>query len=319
MVGEIWDLIILSPMINVLIVVSGFLFHNFGLSIIALTIIVRGITMPLTIKQTRSTKALQELQPRMAELQQKYGRDKQKLAQEQMRMYKESGVNPAGCLLPMLVQLPVWIALFQSIIRVLAVIPEDFLKLSGHLYTVWPQVFSLVPLNSRFLWLDLAVPDRYLMLPILVGGTMWLSQKMVTPRTGDPKQQTQSLMMLWMMPLMFAFITMQFPSGLALYWVVSNVIQIGMQYFITGGWGGLSTQAADKPTGRDKKYIKRITMVEEKAADYEASESDIGVDVGADIGGAGVSKKEDASSDRYQAGLRAMKRHSKKSKRPKQR
>ena len=315
MVGEIWDLIILSPMINVLIVVSSFLFNNFGLSIIVLTIIVRGITMPLTLKQTRSTKALQDLQPKMAELQQKHGKDKQKLAQEQMRMYKESGVNPAGCLLPMLVQLPIWIALFQSIIRVLAVIPEDFLKLSGHLYTSWPQVFSLVPLNSRFLWLDLAVPDRYLMLPILVGGTMWLSQKMVTPRTGDPKQQAQSRMMLWMMPMMFAFITMQFPSGLALYWVVSNVIQIGMQYFITGGWGGLSTQAAGKPAGRDKQYIKRITRVEEKAADYEASESDIGPDVGADIGGA----KGGASSDRYQPGLRAMKRHSKKSKRPKQR
>jgi len=317
LVGEIWDLIILSPMINVLIILSGFLFNNFGLSIIVLTIIVRGITMPLTLKQTRSTKALQDLQPKMAELQQKHGKDKQKLAQEQMRMYKESGVNPAGCLLPMLVQLPIWIALFQSIIRVLAVIPEDFLKLSGHLYTSWPQVFSLVPLNSRFLWLDLAVPDRYLMLPILVGGTMWLSQKMVTPRTGDPKQQAQSRMMLWMMPMMFAFITMQFPSGLALYWVVSNVIQIGMQYFITGGWGGLSTQAADKPGGRDKKYIKRITRVEEKAADYEASESDIGTDVGADIGGAEVSKKEGTSSDRYQPSLRAVKRHSKKSKRPK--
>jgi len=317
LIGEIWDLIILSPMINTLIIVSGFLFNNFGLSIIVLTIIVRGITMPLTLKQTRSTKALQDLQPKMAELQQKHGKDKQKLAQEQMRMYKESGVNPAGCLLPMLVQLPIWIALFQSIIRVLAVIPEDFLKLSGHLYTSWPQVFSLVPLNSRFLWLDLAVPDRYLMLPILVGGTMWLSQKMVTPRTGDPKQQAQSRMMLWMMPMMFAFITMQFPSGLALYWVVSNVIQIGMQYFITGGWGGLSTQAADKPGGRDKKYIKRITRVEEKAADYEASESDIGTDVGADIGGAEVSKKEGTSSDRYQPSLRAVKRHSKKSKRPK--
>ena len=123
MVGEIWDLIILSPMINVLIVVSSALFNNFGLSIIVLTIIVRGITTPLTLKQLRSTKALQELQPKMAELHQKYGKDKQKLAQEQMRMYKESGVNPAGCLLPMLVQLPIWISLFQSIIRVLAIVP----------------------------------------------------------------------------------------------------------------------------------------------------------------------------------------------------
>ena len=316
MVGEIWDLIILSPMINILIVVSSALFNNFGLSIIVLTIIVRGITTPLTLKQLRSTKALQELQPKMAELHQKYGKDKQKLAQEQMRMYKESGVNPAGCLLPMLIQLPIWISLFQSIIRVLAIVPEDFLKLSGHLYSAWPQVFSLVPLNSRFLWLDLAVPDRFLLLPILVGGTMWLQQKMVTSKTGDPKQQAQSQMMLWIMPLMFAFLTLQFPSGLALYWVVSNVISIGMQYFITGGWGGLVAQGVAKPMGRDKKYLKRITSVEQKEADYTASESDIGVDIGADIAEADMKQTKSMTPDRYQPSLRAVKRHSKKGKRP---
>jgi len=316
LVGEIWDLIILSPMINILIVVSSALFNNFGLSIIVLTIIVRGVTTPLTLKQLRSTKALQELQPKMAELHQKYGKDKQKLAQEQMRMYKESGVNPAGCLLPMLIQLPIWISLFQSIIRVLAIVPEDFLKLSGHLYSAWPQVFSLVPLNSRFLWLDLAVPDRFLLLPILVGGTMWLQQKMVTSKTGDPKQQAQSQMMLWIMPLMFAFLTLQFPSGLALYWVVSNVISIGMQYFITGGWGGLVAQGVAKPMGRDKKYLKRITSVEQKEADYTASESDIGVDIGADIAEADMKQTKSMTPDRYQPSLRAVKRHSKKGKRP---
>ncbi len=316
MVGEIWDLIILSPMINILIIVSSALFNNFGLSIIVLTIIVRGITTPLTLKQLRSTKALQELQPKMAELHQKYGKDKQKLAQEQMRMYKESGVNPAGCLLPMLIQLPIWISLFQSIIRVLAIVPEDFLKLSGHLYSAWPQVFSLVPLNSRFLWLDLAVPDRFLLLPILVGGTMWLQQKMVTSKAGDPKQQAQSQMMLWIMPLMFAFLTLQFPSGLALYWVVSNVISIGMQYFITGGWGGLVAQGVAKPMGRDKKYLKRITRVEQKEADYTASESDIGVDIGADIAEADMKQTKSMTPDRYQPSLRAVKRHSKKGKRP---
>jgi YidC/Oxa1 family membrane protein insertase len=303
-------------MINILIIVSSALFNNFGLSIIVLTIIVRGVTTPLTLKQLRSTKALQELQPKMAELHQKYGKDKQKLAQEQMRMYKESGVNPAGCLLPMLIQLPIWISLFQSIIRVLAIVPEDFLKLSGHLYSAWPQVFSLVPLNSRFLWLDLAVPDRFLLLPILVGGTMWLQQKMVTSKTGDPKQQAQSQMMLWIMPLMFAFLTLQFPSGLALYWVVSNVISIGMQYFITGGWGGLVAQGVAKPMGRDKKYLKRITSVEQKEADYTASESDIGVDIGADIAEADMKQTKSMTPDRYQPSLRAVKRHSKKGKRP---
>lgn len=272
-IGDIWNLVILSPMINVLIMLSGYLFHNFGLAITALTIVVRGVTLPLTLKQLGATKAMQEMQPKIAELQKKLGKDRAKLAQEQMRLYKESGVNPAGCMVPMLVQLPIWIALFQSIIRVLAVIPEDFLSLSQHLYSSWSAVFSLVPLNSKFLWLDLAAPDRFLLLPILVGGTMWVQQKMVTPKTADPRQQAQSTMMLWFMPLMFAFLTMQFPSGLALYWVVSNIVSIVIQYKVTG-WGGLAP-AAKKSEGRDKRYLKRITQVEEKPTDY--------ADVGADI------------------------------------
>jgi len=284
-IGEIWDLIILSPMINVLIIVAGYLFSNFGLAIIALTLIVRGATIPLTLKQLHATKAMQDLQPKLTELQKKYGKDKAKMAQEQMRLYKESGVSPAGCMLPMLVQMPIWIALFQSIIRILAVTPEDFLNLSGHLYSSWATVFSLVPLKSNFLWLDLATPDRFLMLPILVGGTMWLQQKMVMSKAADPRQQAQSQMMLWMMPLMFAFLTMQFPSGLALYWVVSNIISIVIQYYITG-WGGL-VSGEKKVAGREKKYIARLDRVTEKPADY----ADVGADLGADATKASAGKK----------------------------
>jgi hypothetical protein len=98
--------------------------------------------------------------------------------------------------------------------------------------------------------------------------------------------------------------------------VVSNVIQIGMQYFITGGWGGLSSQAA-KPAGRDKRYRTRITMAEEKVGDYTAAGSDIGTDVGADIAAADMAPKADTGLAKYQPGLRAIKRHPKKSKRPK--
>jgi len=275
-IGAIWNLIILSPMINVLVVISKYLFSNFGLAIIVLTIIVRAATLPLTRKQLHSTQAMQSLQPKLAELQKKYAKDKQKLAQEQMRLYKESGISPSGCMVPMLVQMPIWIALFQSIIRLLAVVPEDFLNLSHHLYSSWGIVFSSVPLESNFLWLDLATPDRFLLLPILVGGTMWLQQKMVTTSSATPQQHSQSQLMLWMMPLMFAFLTMQFPSGLALYWVVSNLIQIGIQYRMTG-WGGLRRSPAEKkPPGRDKLYLKDVSRVEEKKApDY--------ADVGADI------------------------------------
>lgn len=317
-IGEIWDLIILSPMINVLIMVTGYLFNNFGLAIIALTVVVRVATLPLTLKQLKATKAMQDLQPRLVELQKKHGKDKAKLAQEQMKMYKESGVSPAGCMIPMLIQMPIWIALFQSIIRVLAVVPEDFLGLSKYLYSSWPAVFSLVPLGSRFLWLDLAIPDRFLLLPILVGGTMWLQQKMVMPRAADPRQQAQSQMMLWFMPLMFAFLTMQFPSGLALYWVVSNIISIIVQYRITG-WGGLVSATAKKPEGKDKRYLERIAQVEEKPVKYSDVGADVGADIGADIVESGG--KEGGAGGDYLSRLKMLRRMPQrgKSNRPKKR
>ena len=259
-------------MINVLIVLSRYLFNSFGLTIIVLTIIVRALMYPLTLKQLRASKAMQSLQAQMAELEKKYAKDRQQLAQERLKLYKETGMNPLGCVVPMLIQMPVWIALYQSIIRVLAVAPEDFLNLSRHLYSSWPMVFSQVPLESKFLWLDLAVPDGLLLLPILVGGTMWLQQKMMTPAAADPRMKAQSQMMLWTMPLMFAFLTMTFPSGLALYWVASNVISIVMQYFISG-WGGL-VSSTDKKDAGDKKITPRAAR--QKAP---LEEADISADI----------------------------------------
>ncbi len=258
-------------MINVLIVLSSYLLNSFGLTIIALTIIVNVCTYPLTMKQLRASKAMQALQPKLAELQKTYAKDKAKLAQEQMRLYKESGMSPAGCMVPMLVQMPVWISLYQSIMLTLAVAPEGLLNLSRYLYS-WSVVYPLLPLGRDFLGLDLAIPN--MLLAILVGGTMWLQQKMVMPATADPKQQVQSRMMLWMMPLMFGFLCLSFPSGLALYWVTSSVIRIVMQYYITG-WGALASSTARKPAGRYKKYKGHIAQVEEAPSG--------GADVGADI------------------------------------
>ena len=101
-----WNLIAVQPMINILIVLSNYLFNSFGLAIIALTIIVNAAMYPLTMKQLKATQAMQSIQPKMAELQKKYARDRQRLAQEQMRLYKEAGMSPTGCLVPMLVQMP---------------------------------------------------------------------------------------------------------------------------------------------------------------------------------------------------------------------
>jgi len=270
---ELWNLIILQPVINTLIVLSHYLFGSFGLAIIALTIIVNGLMLQLTLKQIRATKAMQTLQPKMAELQKKYAKDRQKLAQEQMSLYKESGMSPAGCLLPMLIQLPVWIALFQSIIKLLAATPEDFLGLSQYLYS-WPVVHAALPLQNQFLWLDLATGN--FVLALLVGGTMWLSQKMTMTSTADSRQQSMNTMMLWMMPMMFAFLSLTFPSGLALYWVTSNVIRIVIQYYIAG-WGSLTSATGTKQVRviRDKKYKQRIAEVEEAPLEDTSVSADI--------------------------------------------
>ena len=168
-----------------------------------------------------------------------------------MKLYKEAGINPLGCIWPMLIQLPIWIAVYQSIIRALAATPENLLDLSRHLYP-WAIVTQSIPLNEQFLWLQLSKPDPYLIMAILVGGTMWIQQKMVTAPSADPKQRSMTQMTTVMMPLMFGMITMSFPSGLALYWVVSNIIGIVIQYFVTGGWGYLITPSAAKLTSARK-------------------------------------------------------------------
>jgi YidC/Oxa1 family membrane protein insertase len=238
---------------------SAYLGNSFGLAIIALTVIVNLAMLPLTLSQLRSSKALQDMQPKLAEIQKKYAKDRQKMSQEQMRLYKESGVKPAGCAVTTLIQMPVWFAVYQAVMLVLAVTPEGLLNLSRFLYP-WDSVFASVPANAHFLWLNLSGPDT--ILALLVGATMWVQQKMTTPVTTDPRQQSQTQMMLWMMPLMFAFLALSFPSGLALYWVVSSLVRIAMQYKVTG-WGGLTRRAVPE-ADKDKKYVKFNNTVQEK-------------------------------------------------------
>jgi YidC/Oxa1 family membrane protein insertase len=237
---EAWNLIIGNPVLNVLIALSHVLGGSFGLAIIALTVIVRLITWPLNKRQLNSTKALQEMQPKIQELQKKYGKNQQKLQQEMMKLYKEAGVNPLGCLWPMLVQFPIWIALYQAIMRALATTPENLLDLAQRLYS-WSIVNQAIPLNSYFLGLDLGGRGN-IVLAIIVGGTMWVQQKMSQAPAVDPRQESTSKMMLLMMPLMFGLLSLSFPAGLGLYWAVSNVIGIITQYFVTGGWGYLKFQ-----------------------------------------------------------------------------
>ena len=246
-------------MLNVILLLYDVLAHNFGLSIIVFTVLVRVITLPLMIPQQRSAKKMQELQPQLKELQKKYAKDKEKLAQAQMQLYREAGVNPFGGCLPMLIQFPVWIGLYQSIYIALANSPQGLLVLADNLYEPLRSLSRLVPIESKFLWLDLGRPDHFFILPVLVAATMWVQQKMMSAPSTDPQSASMNQAMQVTMPLMFGFFTLQVSSGLALYWAVSNVVGIVIQYFTTG-WGNLFPK-------REEAKAKPSAVVSEEQAE----------------------------------------------------
>jgi YidC/Oxa1 family membrane protein insertase len=247
----------------------------------------------------------------LQELQKKYkGKDPKKYQAEMMSLYKEHGVNPLGCIFPMLVQMPIWIALYQVINSTLGNTPESLLKLNDKLYP-FPFLQTNIPLENQFLIWDLSQPDAFYILPILVGLTMYVQQKMITPApAGGPMtqqqmqaQQTQQ-MMTWMMPLMFGWFTINVPSGLGLYWFVSNLAGIVTQYFYMGrrvNWasmlrfgppapapapavrGGGKQEPADSKDKGNKPQDSDITPGDEGA---DGVEDTAGVAQGAASGGA---------------------------------
>jgi YidC/Oxa1 family membrane protein insertase len=247
-ITELWNLLIMQPMLNLLVLLYSVLFDNFVLAIIGLTIIVRLLTYPLTQRQIRSMKAMQDLQPQIQKLQKKYGKDREKLSAATMELYREHGVNPMMGCLPLLIQMPIWIGLYQSIYQALGNTPEQLIGLSQRLYHSIPFMYSIaarsIPLNPHFLWLNLGRPDPYYILPVLVVAVFWLQQKLTAQPAADPSQAQMNRTMQNMMPIMFGFITLQVSSGLAFYWIASGLLQILQQGFTTG-WGDI---AAALPT-----------------------------------------------------------------------
>ncbi|CAG1064768.1 Membrane protein insertase YidC [uncultured bacterium] len=178
---------------------------NYGLAIIVLTVIIKVLFYPLTKKSLHSMRDMQRMQPQMAALKEKYKDDKQKMNKELMELYKRHKINPVGGCLPMVLQIPVFIALYEVLYVAIELRHAPF-----------------------FLWItDLSEKDPYYITPILMGATMFLQQKM-TPTSVDPAQQ--KIMML--MPIVFTFMFLSFPAGLVLYWLVNNVLSIGQQYFV---------------------------------------------------------------------------------------
>ena len=177
--------------------------HNYGVAIIIITVIIKLLFSPLTWKSFKSMQAMQHLQPQMKRLQDIYKNDRQKLNEEMMKLYREQKVNPLGGCLPMVVQIPVFIALYQV------------------LYA------SIELRHAGFIWWmkDLSAPDHPM--AVLMGASMVVQQWM-TPTTGDPRQ---AKMMLFM-PIIFTFMFLNFPVGLVIYWLVNNLLTIAQQYFM---------------------------------------------------------------------------------------
>jgi YidC/Oxa1 family membrane protein insertase len=234
LIGWLWTHGLAIPMTNVLVLLTRLSFGNFGVAIIVFTLVMRGATWPLTRQQLRASRAMATVQPRIQAIQKQH-KDPRRRSEETMKLYREAGFSPLGCVWPMLVQFPIWIALYQAIRFTLGATPENLLALSERLYP-WDYLRTAVPLNEHFLWLDLGKPDGTLIMAVLVGASTWVQQRMTMPNrtTMDPQQQSVNQTMLIMMPLMFAFFTLQFPSGLALYWVATNVIGVVLQYFYQG-------------------------------------------------------------------------------------
>jgi YidC/Oxa1 family membrane protein insertase len=196
--------ILAQPLFMVLTFFYGF-FKNYGVSIILLTVLIKLLFWPLTHKSYASMKSMQKLQPEMQKLRDKFKNDKERLNKEMMALYKTHSVNPLGGCLPMIVQIPVFFALYQVLLNSIALRHAPFV-----------------------LWLtDLSAKDPYYITPILMGASMFVQQKM-TPTTADPMQAK----IFMAMPLIFTFMFLNFPSGLVIYWLVNNLLTILQQYFI---------------------------------------------------------------------------------------
>jgi len=253
---------IIYPFANLLLLLYEYLGNQTVVAIAALTVLIRLLILPLTLSQQRSAQKMQELQPEIEKLREKYGDDQEKLAQEQMKLWRQAGVNPAGGCLPLLIQLPIMIALYRAIIFTVPSTPIQLFQFSGHIFIdEWlPSLSGLVPLQSTFLGMDLGQPPSPAQwwsyaLPILVFATSWLQQRLLSPpSSGDGQSQTEMMtqQMQVMMPLMFGFISLQYAIGLSIYFIISNLFGMAQYYFIR-----MNREEDEEPLPQPRKRPKK--------------------------------------------------------------
>lgn len=198
-----WDKFFVFPLNFVLEWFADLLFNNYGLSIAAVTIVIRALLLPLTVKQLKSSKAMQALQPQMQKLREKYKDNQQKMQEETMKLFQQHKVNPMSGCLPLLIQMPVLIAFYQAIIR------NDHIR------------------EAVFLGMQLGSPPSWYTLPILAALTTYTQQRVM-----GVNMNPQMKMMMAIMPVMIFFFALNLPSALSLYWVFGNLFTTVQSYFL---------------------------------------------------------------------------------------
>lgn len=279
----LWNTLLVYPVMNLTILAYSFV-RDFGLAVIIVTVAIRLALYPLYVTQIRSQRAMQEVAPAMAELKKKYGKDRQRFSQEQMKLYKERGVNPAAGCLPLLLQMPLLIALYNALLQLgcgLGPPPDNLCPgLSHDMVESFRYGFIANPiplggaLDTTANWLPwlkdgLQHRDPLFILPVMAGLVQLIASVMAMPakqvKSDDPAQRmTQS--MAYTFPLMTVVIGAQFPAGLTVYWIATTVFQIVQQYFVSG-WGQLPKylpflRGIPTPADRELHRREQAAMVE---------------------------------------------------------
>lgn len=276
--------ILITPLVNMLLLFYGLLGNSFVLAIIVATILIRLVTLPLTLPQQRNSRKMAELQPQLEELKKKYGNDRNKMAQAQMELYRENKINMFGGCLPLILQLVVMIAFYQALTGALATNPLQLLLLA---HRAIPSLVPLVPINSVFLIYDLGTPGLLpsvqqslpplvaqilvFVLPAMVVGTTYLSQKTMATPSADPSQAAMTKQMNLIMPMMFGLFALQFATGLSIYFIVSNLVGAGQAWLMTNRWKQKPLLAPAEPAPKSLgKGSKPIAALEKPAAGSKA-------------------------------------------------
>jgi len=241
-----WQTIVVWPLAKALIYIDQFLQDNgipyhWGFAIILFTLIIRIILFPLTLSQIKGMQAQKELQPKIQELQKKYGKDRERITQEQMKLYQEAGVNPLSGCLPLVIQMPILFGLYAALVAIGPSLDNaNFFWIPDLGFPKYTQGMGWVSelfQNGEYVQLV-----SYLILPILLIISQFVMQRWMTPATpsGDDSQAKMMKQMTYVMTFMFGFFTLQVPAGLTLYWVTSNLLQMLQQWITTSDRFSLS-------------------------------------------------------------------------------